>query len=390
MPLLPVLMLAAFLSAFTIRMIDPLVPAIARTYVIPIETAALMASAYTFPYAIAQLLLGPLGDAVGKARVIKICLAAMAVCLALGGVAATFGQLLVARALAGMAGGGIIPMAFAIIGDRVPPVDRQVALARLVMSSQIAILFGSVIGGVVAERYDWRAMFLWPAALTALGCLVMVWALPARQGARREPFSFAGARAGYAEALANPNAAVTLGCVFAGGFVMLGLMPFMAARLEARGLSGLDEAGIVIAAYSVGGVAFTLAVSFLLRRLGRGGMVRLGGVIAVAGLVAVAVARSWQVEALAFAAVGAGYFMVHNSLQTLGTELAPNHRGAGVALFAFVFFFGQALGPIAMGVLFRAFGAMVPVLLVAVVLAVIAAVLARRLDRLEAAPARGG
>jgi predicted MFS family arabinose efflux permease len=38
--------------------------------------------------------------------------------------------------------------------------------------------------------------------------------------------------------------------------------------------------------------------------------------------------------------------MIHNSLQTQATELAPDARGAAVALHAFFFFLGQACGPV--------------------------------------------
>jgi predicted MFS family arabinose efflux permease len=388
MPLLPVLMLCAFVSAFTIRMIDPLVPAIARDFAVPIETAALLASAYTFPYAFAQPLLGPLADSIGKARMIKVCLACMSVCLFLGGIAARFDHLLLARALTGFAGGGVIPVAFALIGDRFPGDARQIALSRLVMASQIAILFGSALGGIVAERVGWRAMFVWPAAITGVAFLIALRTLPAPAPVSRRPLRLAGMRSAYAEALRHPFATIALVSVFCGGLVMMGLMPYVAARLEQRGLGGLDEAGLVIGAYSVGGIAFTLLVGRLLRWLGRGGMVRAGGCLSFAGLLVFAWSPSWPVEAAAFVVVGAGYFMVHNSLQAIGTDLAPDNRASGVALFAFVFFVGQALGPLLYGVLFHRFGPVVPVLLCAAVLFVIAMVLGARLDRSIAAATR--
>jgi predicted MFS family arabinose efflux permease len=384
MPLLPVLMLCAFVSAFTIRMIDPLVPAIARDFQIPVATAAMLASAYTLPYALAQPILGPLGDALGKARIIKVCLGLLTVCLLLGAVATRFEWLLVARILAGIAGGGIIPIGFALIGDRIPFEQRQIALSRMVMASQIAILFGSAIGGVVAERVGWRRMFLWPAAVAAVAFLVTLRGLPPREGVTRSAFSFAEMRAGYAEALGHPFARITLGSVFFGGLVMMGLMPYVAARLEQRGLGRLDEAGLVIGAYSIGGIIFTVLVGWLLKRLGRSGMVRVGGSCSLAGLCVFAWSPNWPVEALAFMLVGCGYFMVHNSLQVIGTDLAPNHRGAGVALFACVFFTGQGIGPIVYGVLFYLFGPITPVLITAAVLFAIAMLLAAGLDRAAA------
>ena len=38
---------------------------------------------------------------------------------------------------------------------------------------------------------------------------------------------------------------------------------------------------------------------------------------------------------------GISFYMLHNSLQTEATELAPSARGSAVALFACGFFIGQ-------------------------------------------------
>ena len=47
--------------------------------------------------------------------------------------------------------------------------------------------------------------------------------------------------------------------------------------------------------------------------------------------------------------LGLGYYMVHNTLQTHATEMAPEARGSAVAFFAFAFFLGQAAGVSALG-----------------------------------------
>jgi predicted MFS family arabinose efflux permease len=390
MPLLLLLSIAAFVSALTIRMIDPLVPAIARGFVLPVETAAMLATAYTFPYALAQPVLGPLGDAIGKAKVIKACLLLLALALATGAMVTDFRLLMASRIVAGIAGGGIIPIAFAIIGDRFPPQERQIALSRLVMSSQLAILLGSVAGGIVAAEYSWRWMFAFPAAIALAVFVLMLAALKPRAGAVRRPVSIAKARQGYAEVLASPLACVCLVGVFVEGIAMLGLTPFIASRLEHRGLGGLREAGIVIGALSIGGIAFTLAVRQLLTLLGRPRLIRLGGVITAAGLLAVAFSPSWTVEALAFLVVGAGFFMMHNSLQALSVELAPDARASGVATFAFAFFSGQALGPVLYGIAFARLGDTAPVIAGAAMLLALAVWAAARLELLAAKqPASG-
>ena len=47
---------------------------------------------------------------------------------------------------------------------------------------------------------------------------------------------------------------------------------------------------------------------------------------------------------LAMVVLGLGFYMLHNSFQTQVTEIAPTARASAVALHAFSFFVGQALG----------------------------------------------
>ncbi len=97
MPLLLVLAASCLASAFIVRIVDPLVPQIARDLVADPHTVALLASAFAFPYALGQPILGPLGDALGKARVINWCLVALSAAMALSVVAPTIEWLFAAR-----------------------------------------------------------------------------------------------------------------------------------------------------------------------------------------------------------------------------------------------------------------------------------------------------
>ena len=43
-------------------------------------------------------------------------------------------------------------------------------------------------------------------------------------------------------------------------------------------------------------------------------------------------------------AIGFGFYMLHNTLQTVSTQMTPQARGTAVALFSCAFFLGQAVG----------------------------------------------
>ncbi len=381
MPLLFILSTAAFVSAFSIRVLDPLVPSIARDLGVTIAAAAMLAPAYTFPYALSQPLLGGISDQFGKERTIRICTALLAMSLAVATVASDYTTLFIARVMAGLSGGGMIPVAFAIIGDRFEVAQRQVALARVVMASQIAILLSSGLSGLIAARFGWRVVFGVAGAVVLVSFVMMLRGLPNATPRPAQRISFSGMGRIYLSVFRSPMARFVLPAAAVEGIALFGLMPFVAHRLEVRGLGGMQEAGLVLAGMSIGGITFTLLVGRLLQRFGRARLIRAGGVISCGAYFAMAAAQSWQVEGACFAALGFGFFMIHNSLQLLATELVPEARSSSIAMFAFCFFLGQALGPVLYHAGFEALGNSVPLLLAGSVLLAMALAVGAILDR---------
>lgn len=356
LPLVLILSITCFSGAISIRLMDPIFPDIITTYAVTAQTAALLASAFTFPYALSQPVLGPMGDAFGKARVIKIGLAVLAVSLVVSAVAPTIELLFASRIVAGLAGGAVIPVALAMIGDRVPFEERQLALSQL-LSAMLAAQFVSLIGtGLVASAFGWRYALLIAAGFTVVSLIAAHLTLKPRQR-DRGPFTLDEVKAGYREVFDNPRSVICYVAVFCEGVLIFGLIPYIAIMMQARGAGGIAQAGIAIAGMGVGGIICTIFVKRLLGWLGgMNGLIRLGGGLALFGFLGVALAGPWWFEALAFVLIGCGFYSIHSSIQTQATELAPHHRGAAVALHAFFFFFGHAAGPPIYGALFAIFG----------------------------------
>lgn len=380
MSLVVILSAACFAGAVSIRMIDPIIPDIARAMASDPATVALLVSAFSFPYALSQPLLGPLGDAFGKARVIKLGLALLCVCLVMTAIAPNLEIMFYARAVAGLAGGAIIPVALAMIGDRIAYDQRQVALSQL-LSAMLVAQFVSLIGsGLIASWLGWR-FAIGLGAVIAMAALAVSMVTLKPRNVPRAGISLASVRASYATVFANAKAAVCYTAVFIEGIVVFGLLPYIAAMLEARGAGGIAEAGLVISGMGVGGLIYTFGVKRLLDRLGgMMNLIRLGGVVAAAGYCGVALAGPWPVELAAFVLVGFGFYAVHNSLQTQATELAPDHRGAAVALHAFFFFLGHAAGPPIYGALFAVAGETATILSLAGLVSIAGFVLASALQ----------
>ena len=162
--LLLILSLGGFAASMAARIVDPLVTAIAADFLMPVAMVALLASAYTLPFSFSQPLLGPIGDAIGKSLMIRVALALLAVFLLASAFAPSFSTLFGVRILAGMAGAGIIPLSFALIGDTFAIAVRQVAMSRFLASTLVGQLVGSSAAGLLAEWIGWR----WVLGLSAL------------------------------------------------------------------------------------------------------------------------------------------------------------------------------------------------------------------------------
>jgi predicted MFS family arabinose efflux permease len=61
---------------------------------------------------------------------------------------------------------------------------------------------------------------------------------------------------------------------------------------------------------------------------------------------------------------GLGFYMLHNTLQTNATQMAPERRGAAMALFASCLFVGQSVGIALTAALVERFGT-TPILIAA-------------------------
>lgn len=346
--LILVLGLACLASNLATRAFDPLVGVLAQDFAANPATIALLSTAFALPYALVQPVLGPLGDAAGKRRVIRLCLLALAVALAAASLAPDLATLTALRMLAGAAAGGIFPLAIASIGDQVPMERRQVALSQLLVAGLTGSSGGALLSAALEPWIGWRGVTLVCAA-AAIAALPMLREPRGKPELRGPKLNLAESLRRYRHIIAQPAARVLYACVFLEGMLVFGIFPFIAPLLAERGQGGVQEAGFAVAAFGVGGFVFAALAGLLLRRMGQSRMVQLGGVLAALGLATQAAAPHAAVLVVGCLLLGLGFYMMHSSIQTRVTEVAPMARGSAVALHAFSFFLGQSLGPAAMG-----------------------------------------
>lgn len=372
--------LAACASVLAGRALDPLVDEIGAEFGAAAATVALLGTAYALPYALVQPVLGPIGDAIGKRRVIRACLVLLAITLLVSAAAPDLASLSILRVLAGAAAGGVFPLAIALIGDLVPIEKRQVALSRLLVAGLTGSAAGGLLAVFVAPVFGWRSVLVVCAAITLAAVLTLRGRDPA-PGSRPNP---AAALARYRAILGLRAARILYATVFIEGTLVFGAFPFVAPLLIERGLGGTAEAGVALAGFAAGGFLFGALAPWLLRRFGQSAVVALGGGMASLGLTGLALLPVITALAAACLLLGLGFYMIHSAIQTRVTELVPEARGSAVALHAFCFFLGQSLGPVVLGFGWALVGPTPSLLLAAAGLLALAFGLARQ------APARPG
>ncbi|MCO4054689.1 MAG: MFS transporter [Bosea sp.] len=349
---------AGFASTFTMRLLDPLVPTLAGDFTRTIPEVAMMATAFSISYAVGQPFLGPVADAVGKARTILVSLAALSLMLLASAFVVQFETLFIIRMLMGIFAGGIIPVAMAAIGDRAPMAERQVALGRFLTVMIVGQTAGAAASGFIADHLGWRAVMVTAAGLAGLAATLVLVVLRPRSDARREALSIAGALGRYRNVFGNPRTLVLYGLVIAEGALIFGIMPYVAAILAERAGVGPTEAGLAVGGAGLGGLIYGFTVRQLVARLGPVRMVTLGGLFMAAAIAVFAIpSLPWWTAIGCFIVQGFGFFLMHGTFQAQATELAPEARGSAVALFACALFCGHALGPVMVGALKLAYGA---------------------------------
>jgi len=91
-----------FAQTLFTRAVDPVIPQIAADLAVGVQTAALLSTAFTFPYALVQPALGVAGDFFGKTRLMNICVLVVAISSLICAFADSFALLVAMRILAGL------------------------------------------------------------------------------------------------------------------------------------------------------------------------------------------------------------------------------------------------------------------------------------------------
>ena len=175
--------LPMFLAAVDQTLLATATPAIADSLG-GLRDSSWIAVAYLLTTATIVPVYGRLGDLKGRRNVLMVALGIFALGSLACGLAQSLPQLLAARVVQGLGGGGLMTLSQALIGELVPPRERIRFQGYFALIFTTASVSGPVLGGLVVSHTSWRLLFLINLPLVAFAAWRLLRLPP---GDRHEP-----------------------------------------------------------------------------------------------------------------------------------------------------------------------------------------------------------
>ncbi len=152
------IMLAMFLSALEQTVVAPALPTIG-VRLGDIENLSWVVSSYLLCATAVTPLFGKLSDIYGRRAILLTGLTVFIIGSVACALAPTMWALIAARAIQGIGGGGILPIAQTIIADLVPPRERPRYQTQSAATFMFASVVGPLIGGFLTDHLHWSLIF---------------------------------------------------------------------------------------------------------------------------------------------------------------------------------------------------------------------------------------
>jgi EmrB/QacA subfamily drug resistance transporter len=147
-----------FLSALEQTIVAPALPTIGRNLG-DVDHLSWVVTAYLLSATVATPLFGKLSDIYGRRKMMLISVSVFILGSIACALAPTIWMRILARALQGVGGGGILPLAQTVIADLLSPRERPVVQSYSSVMFMSASILGPVLGGFLTDYVNWSLIF---------------------------------------------------------------------------------------------------------------------------------------------------------------------------------------------------------------------------------------
>ena len=182
-----VVAMAAFMEVLDTSIANVALPHLAGDLGASNDESTWVLTSYLVSNAIVLPISGWLATAFGRKRFFMLCILMFTLTSLLCGAAPSLGMLVLFRVIQGAGGGGLQPMAQAILADTFPPQKRGLAFALYGVTAVMAPTIGPTLGGWLTDNYSWRWIFYinLPVGILALFLVLRMVEDPPYLAARR-------------------------------------------------------------------------------------------------------------------------------------------------------------------------------------------------------------
>lgn len=348
---------AAFADAYITQ---PLLPMLGHEYRISPAVAGASVSAVVFAMALSSSAYGPLGEFLGRKRVMVVGCVLLALATFACAFAPDFRALVALRAIQGALIPAISAVAVAYLGELGGKRDLGSLVGIYIGATVTGGFFGRVGSGIIADALSWRASFVAYAGFTLVAAIVLALGLRERRVPRevREGsvgHAFAGAYGAMFRHIGNPK---LLGAFLAGAtlfFGFIGIFTYLPYLLTAPPYSLSTGAVAWFYASYVAGIFTAPIAGRLSTRMSRQTLVAIGFCIALVGLALTALG-SLVAIVIGTVVLCIGMFAAQAIVPTYVNVTARVAKGGASALYQAFYYVGAVFGSTLPGLGWEWFG----------------------------------
>src|SRR5580704_16078423 len=186
--------LATFMEVLDTTIANVVLPYIAGGMGVSEDEASWVVTTYLVANAVSLTTSSFFAERFGRKRFFLICLALFTASSVLCGLAPNLNALLLFRIAQGLGGGGMVPVAQAILADSFPEEKRGQGFALFGVAVVVAPVVGPTLGGWLADNFSWRWSFLinGPVGLITIALIALFLQEPKPAAQRERPQQQAG------------------------------------------------------------------------------------------------------------------------------------------------------------------------------------------------------
>lgn len=338
--------LALFLGGYAtfalLYCVQPLMPLFSRVFRVSPATSSLTMSWTTALLAIMLLAASTLSESWGRRGLMIGSTLSAAVLTVLCGLVTDFHQLLLTRALEGVALSGLPAVAMAYLSEEIHPAGLGMAMGLYIGGSALGGMSGRLLVGALTDLTSWRLALIIMGLMSLTAGVVFWRSLPLSRNFTSRPLSVRHQLGGFQAHLRDPALLGLFGC----GFLLLGslatLYNYIGYRLMAPPYRLSQTAvGAVFAIYLLG-IGSSISAGRLADHFGRRAILLPALLVMLTGVLMSAAQPLWLIiTGVAIATIG--FFAGHSTASSWVGRRARTARAQASALYLLFYYTGSSV-----------------------------------------------